>query len=307
MKIQNQSVFFCLGLLLWSVPVCLGQTQTPPPTQTQNPPGSTPYNPSVPSHRDAPSGAAISRSASLGADLRRLQMEARQRALNNRKPGTVLPIVLTEEELTPGERKALEPAPEDRKLHAEFLRQSGAGIFRLMRVDKEKHRRVVSVDNPDLTGDVLLLGGGAHYSFTKKNHNAGKWAELAWDEDAFVVGIGGDALGVLVDLGDVKLEELTLESPGLRYLTQFTPASTASAAEQQFHQLEKGITENGLRHALSAPWKLDTTYALRSINYGRADLLVAFRAVRQDTNGSLIVLWRKLKGYNTPNLKQDQK
>lgn len=42
------------------------------------------------------------------------------------------------------------------------------------------------------------------------------------------------------------------------------------------------------------------TYILRSISYERFDVLVAFRMVRKDTDGSLILLWKKLKRIPHP-------
>lgn len=297
MRVQGKLLLPCFMLLL-NVSNSFGQAQTQTPPLT--PPGSN-------NSRSNSAGAEPTRQAIVEADIRRQEAEMRRRALNNRKPGAVLPIVLTEDELTSDERKALMPAPDDLKANAEFLHKSGTGIFRLMRVDKQNHRKVVSADNLDVKGDVLLVGGGAQYSFTKKNHNADKWSELAWDEDWFLGGVGGQAIGVLVDLGDVSLESVKLESAGVGYLAKFIPAATESAAEKQFQQLEKGETGNGFNYRLSAPWKLNTTYALRSVNYERSDLLVAFRAVRQDQNGSLIILWKKLKSYNTPKLKKDQK
>ena len=281
----------CFILLLTS-PDSFGQTPTPPTSNNS---------------RSNTAGTEPSRQASVEAHIRRQEAEMRRRAFNNRTPGAALPIVLTEDELTSEERKVLAPTSEDLKINAEFLRQSGTGIFRLMRVDKQTHRKVVTAENLDLKGDVLLVGGGAQYSFTKKNHNADKWSDIAWDEDWFLGGVGGQAIGVLVNLGDVSLDSIHLESPGLGYLAKFAPATTESAAEHQFQQLEKGETDDGYKYGLSAPWKLDNTYALRSINYGRSDLLVAFRAVRQDSNGSLIVLWKKLKGYNAPSLKKERK
>ncbi len=299
MKVRCQLLIPCFMLLL-NAPSSFGQT----PPQTQAPP-LTPPRPTP--DRSTPGGVELSRRARAEADGRMREAEMRRRALNNRKPGTVLPIVLTEDELTSKERKVLMPTSEDLKANAEFLRQSETGIFRLMRVDKQNHRKVVSADNLAVSGDVLLVGGGAQYSFTKKNHNADKWSDMAWDEDWFLGGVGGQAIGVLVDLGDVSLESVNLESGGLEYLTKFVPATTESAAEKQFQQIEKGETDNGFSYGLFAPWKLNTTYALRSVNYDRSDLLVAFRAVRQDQNGSLIVLWKKLKSYNTPKLKKERK
>lgn len=284
----------CFMLLLLNALDSFGQTPTPPPT-----------SPTSNNSRSNTAGTEPSRQASVEAHIRRQEAEMRRRAFNNRKPGAALPIVLTEDELTSEERKVLAPTSEDLKINAEFLRQSGTGIFRLMRVDKQTHRKVVTAENLDIKGDVLLVGGGAQYSFTKKNHNADKWSDMAWDEDWFLGGVGGQATGVLVDLGDVSLESVNLESAGVGYLAKFAPATTESAAEEQFQQLEKGEKDNGFSYRLSALWKLNTTYALRSVNYDRSDLLVAFRAVRQDQNGSLIVLWKKLSSYGTPKLKKE--
>lgn len=294
MRVRCQLLIHCFIFMSLNAVSSFGQIQPPPP-----PP--TPPRVNVPT--TAAPGPDVARKAE--EYNRKLEAEMRRRELKNRKPGTVLPIVLTEDELTSDERKVLTPTSEDLKANAEFLRQPGTGIFRLMHVDKQNHRKVVSADSLAVQGDVLLVGGGAQYSFTKKNHNADKWSELAWDEDWFLGGVGGQAIGVLVDLGDVSLESVNLESAGVEFLTKFVPAATESAAEQQFQQLEKGETENGFSYRLSAPWKLNTTYALRSVNYDRSDLLVTFRAVRQDQNGSLIILWKKLKSYSTPKLKKE--
>lgn len=295
MRVGFQLAVFCFIVLLLNAPSSFGQTQ--PTSQTSG--VSDPRPP-----RGAPDPEWSRRAEAYN---RGLEAELRRRTVNSRKPGAVLPVVLTEEELTADERKVLTPTPEDLKANADFLRQRETGIFRLMRVDKQNHRKVVSADNLAVSGDVLLMGGGAQYSFTKKNHNADKWSDIAWDDDWFLGGVGGQAVGVLVDLGDVSLESVTLESPGLGYLNTFAPAATESAAEVQFQQLEKGETRDGFKYGLSVPWKLGTTYALRSINYGRSDLLIAFRAIRQDSNGSLIVLWKKLKNNPTPNLKKERK
>ena len=299
MRIQSQLLAFSF-ILLVNAQNSLGQAQSQTPPLT--PVGSV----SSPSNRGT-SGYESSREARDGADARMREAQMRRRALNNRKSGAALPIVLTEDELTSEERKALAPAPEDLKANADFLRQSGTGIFRLMRVDKQTHRNVVNADSLKVKGDVLLVGGGAQYSFTKKNHNADKWSDISWDEDWFQAGVGGKSVGILVQLGNVRLEDVNLNSKGVGYLAKMTPVITEAAAEQQFQQYEKGETEDGLKYALFTPWKLDTTYALRSINYGRSDVLVAFRVIRQDSNGSLIILWKKLKSYNTPNLKKEQK
>jgi hypothetical protein len=100
------------------------------------------------------------------------------------------------------------------------------------------------------------------------------------------------------------LEEVNDSSKGVEYLTKLVPADELAEAERQFHRFEQSIEENGFNYRSSAVWKLNTTYALRSISYGRSDILVTFRVVRQDANQSLIILWKKLKSYSTPALKK---
>ena len=50
---------------------------------------------------------------------------------------------------------------------------------------------------------------------------------------------------------------------------------------------------------------MNTTYLLRSINYGESDVLVALRVVRKDTDGSVIIVWKLLKKYSAPELVQN--
>jgi len=47
--------------------------------------------------------------------------------------------------------------------------------------------------------------------------------------------------------------------------------------------------------------------AIRSaVGLARADVLVAFRVVRQDTDGSLIIAWKLLQKYPMPKLARNQ-
>ncbi|MCA1632575.1 MAG: hypothetical protein LC802_02375 [Acidobacteria bacterium] len=46
------------------------------------------------------------------------------------------------------------------------------------------------------------------------------------------------------------------------------------------------------------------TYVVRSVNYGTSDVLVAFRVVRKDSDGSVVVLWKMLKKFSKPELER---
>ena len=42
----------------------------------------------------------------------------------------------------------------------------------------------------------------------------------------------------------------------------------------------------------------------RSISYDHSDVLVAFRVVRKDFDGSVVLLWKILKKYSKPGLQR---
>ncbi|HMH42081.1 MAG TPA: hypothetical protein VK557_01245, partial [Pyrinomonadaceae bacterium] len=52
----------------------------------------------------------------------------------------------------------------------------------------------------------------------------------------------------------------------------------------------------------SVPAEVGAVYMLRSVDYDRSDLLMAFRIVRKDTDGSVIIAWKLLKKYPKPEL-----
>ena len=50
------------------------------------------------------------------------------------------------------------------------------------------------------------------------------------------------------------------------------------------------------------PVAVNGTYLLRSIDYSTSDVLVAFKVVRKDSDGSVILAWKLLKKYPVPQL-----
>jgi hypothetical protein len=50
------------------------------------------------------------------------------------------------------------------------------------------------------------------------------------------------------------------------------------------------------------PVAVNSSYLLRSIDYSNSDVLVAFKVVRKDSDGSVILAWKLLKKYLVPEL-----
>jgi len=196
--------------------------------------------------------------------------------------------------LTKEEKRLLAVPREDRDTYADFLRQKRTGLIRLL--PRESFDR-----------KLTLRGGGAYYSFVHREHQYGYGSDIELQGGHFSVGFAGADFGFLVDLGDTPLESVSAETDAVRSVADFeTPSAEREAREIQ-QQLARGMG----RHAATSPYRsrlpavVGHTYVVRSVNYNRSDVLVAFRVLRQDENGSLLLLWKTLKEYTPPVLQRD--
>jgi hypothetical protein len=208
------------------------------------------------------------------------------------------------------EKQLLEPSLEDQQRFAEFLRLPDTGVIRMFPPGR---RRVISVS--DLaTGRRPGFGSYASlYSFSKQKHGHGLhgyvdprlgWAELRLWNGRFVTGVTGESLGVLVALGDVPLESVTPETYGVTGLTNIMPPADYFEAATLSRRNRAGFALEKFRYGSALPVAENTTYVLRATSNKRADVLVGFRVVRLEENGSVTLIWRKLKVYPKPTWKR---
>jgi hypothetical protein len=128
--------------------------------------------------------------------------------------------------------------------------------------------------------------------------------------------------GILVALGDIGLENISLASGGLNFLAEYKPETLSEKALKQTFQLIKGIDSDGYLYRKTLPAKENTTYALRVIAYRgsvlqtfrgmlfnmlagdeRADIIVAFRVLKKDEKtGSFTLVWRELSRKDAPKI-----
>ena len=219
-------------------------------------------------------------------------------------------IWVSEYEPNSAERKLLEPAAEDQQHFASFLSLPETGLIKMFPPGR---RRVVSIT--DLaTGRRPGFGIYASlYSFSKEKHGHGLhgyvdprlgWAELRLFNNRFITGFTGESLGVLVALGDVPLESVTPETFGVTGLTNLIPPTDQVEATSLSRRNRAGFVLERFRYGSSLPVAERMTYVLRSTSNKRADVLVGLRAVRIDEDGSVTLLWRKLKSYPKPAWKR---
>ena len=197
--------------------------------------------------------------------------------------------------LTKEEKQLLAVPREDRDTYADFLRQKRTGLVRLL-------------PRETFDGKLALRGGGAYYSFVHREHMYGYGSDIELQKGTFSVGFAGADFGFLVDLGDAPLEEVSAETDAVRPVAEFeTPPAERDARAIQRQLMRRGGGQQiGERtYGRRLPAVVGHTYAVRSINYNHSDVLVAFRALRRDDNGSILLLWKTLKVYPRPLLRRD--
>jgi hypothetical protein len=195
------------------------------------------------------------------------------------------------------EDQFLAPAEEDRAAYKEFLAQPDTGLIRLLPrdvYDSEVYKKTQKT--------LTIRGGGAFYSFARLTHEYGLGSDLVLEVGYLSIASAGAGYGMMIDLGDVSLDEITKDYPAALSLADYAVAKDEPQARVEQHQVQIGRILDGATYKDRVPVKIGTTFLLRSISYDRSDLLVAFRTVRKDTDGSVTIAWKLLKRFPKPEL-----
>lgn len=204
--------------------------------------------------------------------------------------------------------------------YAEFLKAKNTGIARIFPDRDCDKGLIVSVENLErCAGTAQIKGAGSLYSFRlseiPSNLSLGLILDYVGKSDIYYIGdklVVGNHLtqDIIGNVGDVNLEDVTLESDGVKFLRNYKPSDTATKLGLQKQTFAKGVSENDYSYSSSAPVKLNDTYVLRSIAYYQeyksfwnTDLLAAFKIVGQEKDGTIIILWKKLKQKDAPDLR----
>lgn len=77
---------------------------------------------------------------------------------------------------------------------------------------------------------------------------------------------------------------------------------STSPIHPQYRQLSSGMLVGSLQFSNVIPVQEGYSYLLRSIGYEHSDVLVAFKVLRKDFDGSVVLQWKLLKQYPAPHL-----
>src|SRR6266481_173163 len=193
------------------------------------------------------------------------------------------------------EKQLLLPSEEDQLAYAEFVTQPDAGLIRLL--PREIYD---SYAHPEKR--LGLRGGGSYYSFTERNQEYGNGTQIGLEQGSLLVCFAGANYGIVTNLGDVPLEQVTFENSAVKFLVLYERAGNEPQARTEYQRFASGATIDGTLYKTRLPAIVNNSYALRGSNYSNSDIVVAFRVVRKDTDGSVIIAWRLLKKYSKPEL-----
>jgi hypothetical protein len=218
---------------------------------------------------------------------------------------------------TKEQKKQLSPSSEDLTVYARFLEQADTGIFRLLPDLKcDENPLVIKADEECLKA----IPESSFYSFREREHTMKFLSDIRLENNHLVTN-GIMAQGILVSLGDVPLENVSLKSEGLAFLNAYSAHTSAAEAQKQFFEIARGVNSGEYEYRKAFPVKVDTTFALRVIAYRgsiyrtfrgyhydllegdeRVDLTLAFRVIRKDSDGGVTLLWKELRRRKSPRI-----
>lgn len=247
-------------------------------------------------------------------DFNRVRAAGNQASVsNNSSKNPAAPVKLSKEQ-----EKRRRPDAEDLAKFADFLKLPQTGLFKLFPNTGCFSHNTVRIGE-DCQNAMPL---SSIYSFQKKDY-AVQIAEIGLKDDTFF-SRGLLVNSLLVTLGDVPLETVSLNSDGVKFLADYQSASNNQEILAKQKELADGIKEGNYQYGASASVLENTTYAVRVIGYQgkimlplgdsgtsynllekdkRADIIVVFRTVRKSADGSLTILWKQLQRKDSPKIK----
>lgn len=231
---------------------------------------------------------------------------------------------LAERKLKPQEQALLAPDAEVAQHYAEFLKQANTGLFRLLNMD----RVVVTADQ--LGARPLYgryRGGGSYYSFIQRRHDVDNWAQIKQQNHEFRAGIAqvdwyvssedavsfkrskvyGQSLSLFLLLGDVLLDAITAKRDDVQEMASFAIPTDRKRFHRKIQLSDAGFKAGKYIFTATAPIKANATYLLRSVIFSKADMVIAFRVVREDADGTLHILWKEIMCEGTSPIRTSLK
>ncbi len=196
-------------------------------------------------------------------------------------------IATLQKQLREKERNFLEPSAQDKAPYTLFLAQPDTGIFRLLSRDGSEEKL------------LTVYGNGAYYSFARMTNEYGRGNDISLNTGRIQMSNGNNSLGLISLLGDIPLETVTIDHPAVEFLKTAMTGKDSPGRQIQ-RQSQNGFRQGEFTYTKEAVASSNTTYVLRSVDPPGSDLLIAMRVVKRDVDGSVVIVWKKLKTFPAP-------
>lgn len=210
--------------------------------------------------------------------------------------------------LSPEELAKITPANEDVLLFQDFLKKKNTGLAKIFPDPKCGSEFLVDLENLQCAAALSIPGRGAYFSFRVKKNYPFAYSDIHFEDGNFKVG-GRSELGIISNVGNRNIDSIEPSSPEIAFFQRFKPEKTEAKIRVQELQVKRGFSENGFTYSDKAEVKVNDTYVVRTVafrfyeqnfNDKRVDIIVVFRVVKQDADGALTILWRRLNKKESP-------
>jgi hypothetical protein len=181
------------------------------------------------------------------------------------------------------EKSILSPEKQD----LETAARENLGVFRLL--PREVYDK----------GFFSIRGGGAYYSFYFQIPDWGHGSDLGFENG--ILQTGHQGCGLMTGLGAVSLAEVNKQTPGAAGLIGYQKTKDRNLCVEDYYPAgREGLKLDETLYHTRLPAVVGNTYLVRSVSYGYYDILVAFQVHRKDSDGSLVIFWKQLEQFDTP-------
>lgn len=222
------------------------------------------------------------------------------------------------------ELKLLKVNEGDKQKYGLFLKSDKTGLVKLISdLGCSANAKVIVASENCLK--YSMPGGGSSYSFRTEDYRIPQLADLRFADSIFEAS-GILSHGIFTGIGDIPLENVDLQSSGIKYLADMKPVTKYDEAVKLRQSLLKGMMKDGFFYGSRIKAVENMTYILRSIAYAgeapravngityneldfdkRKDVIVAFRIIRKEDDGSITLLWRELARSKSPKMERKKR
>jgi hypothetical protein len=212
--------------------------------------------------------------------------------------------------------------------YQEVLKERHSGVIRLLKANECQKEQSVSFVIDSTCPQMLLPSRGAFISFRQQQYSYAALSDLGFINGDFV-SYGLLNQGILTDLGDVDFNSIDISHKTVRDLYGIEVAETSDKVLRQAAAFESGVRVGNNFFKFVMPVKLNSVYLARFIAYrghvyreletaenrgnrpkldilagdDRKDILVVFKVLALESDGSVTIIWKRLQAVKSPKLK----